>query len=91
MSHPSHEKQINRLNKVAGQAKGIVKMIENERYCMDILTQLKAIKSALRSIESNIVETHLNHCVMKAISSKDKKQADIMVNEIKGILKSVSK
>ena len=72
MSHPSHSDQVNRLNRIAGQVTGVVKMIEDQRYCADILTQIKAIKSAIRSVESNIVETHLNHCVTRAIEGKDK-------------------
>ena len=91
MSHPSHSDQISRLNRLAGQVNGVIKMIESERYCADILTQIKAIKSALKSVESNIIETHLNHCVTKAIEGKDKKTSDKMINEIKEILKSASK
>ena len=91
MSHPSHSDQVNRLNRIAGQVTGVVKMIEDQRYCADILTQIKAIKSAIRSVESNIVETHLNHCVTRAIEGKDKKASDEMINEIKEILRSASK
>jgi len=65
-------------------------MIEDERYCVDILTQIKAVKSAIKSVETNIIETHLNHCLTMAVTSKDSKNADKMINEIKGILKSAT-
>ena len=57
----SHSNQVKRLNRVEGQVRGIVNMIEEERYCLDIIHQIKAVKSALSSIESQIVEEHLGH------------------------------
>lgn len=91
MKHPSHSGQIARLKRLSGQVNGIIKMIEDERYCVDILTQVKAAKSALKSVESNIVESHLNHCVSEAMSQKDEKIAKKIVSEIKEILKSATK
>ena len=63
-------------------------MIEEERYCVDILTQLKAIKSAIGTVERNIVDDHLNHCVHSAISSSTKKQTYSVLAEIKLLLKT---
>tara|TARA_B100000749_G_scaffold280887_2_gene279987 strand:+ start:47799 stop:48086 length:288 start_codon:yes stop_codon:yes gene_type:complete len=83
----SHKKQVNRLNRIAGQVNGVVKMVEDQRYCIDILTQIKAIKSALTSVERQIVDEHLNHCVHKAINSKKKSDANEMMDEIKELLK----
>ena len=91
VDHSCHKSQITRLKRLAGQVSGIIQMIEDERYCVDILTQIKAVKSALKSVESNIVESHLNHCVTQAIEGKDKKIAEKMINEIKEILKSATK
>ena len=83
-----HRPELARLKRVEGQVRGIAKMVEDERYCIDILTQLKAVKSALASIERNIIEDHLNHCMHKAIDSNNKKEAQQMVEEIKELLKS---
>lgn len=86
-----HSPHLPRVRRVEGQIRGISKMIEEERYCVDILTQIKAVKSALSSLEGQIIEEHLNHCVHKALSSKDKKESDRMVKEIKDLLKKTTK
>ena len=85
-----HSPHLPRLKKVEGQIRGIYKMIEEQRYCVDILTQIKAVKSALSSLESKIIEEHLGHCVHKALSGKNFKEANEMIREIKELLKKVS-
>ena len=80
--HPSHEDQLLRLKKVEGQVKGIQKMIEDRRYCMDLLAQIRAVTGALRKIESGILENHLQHCVNDAITSKNIKKAELKIKEI---------
>ena len=59
------KKLVNRLNRIAGQINGIAKMIEEDRYCMDVLIQVSAVKSALTSFGDRILEEHLNTCVME--------------------------
>lgn len=86
-----HTQQLNRLNRVAGQIRGVAKMIEDQRYCMDILTQIKAVKSAISAVEQNVIEQHLNHCLHKAIDSKNTKETTEMLKEIKELLKKTSK
>ena len=85
------KEQLKRINRIEGQVRGIKKMVEEERYCIDIITQIKAIKSALNSVELNIVEEHLNHCVNRAMVSKDEKRTKEIVSEIKGLLRSSGK
>ena len=80
--HPSHEDQLLRLKKVEGQVRVIQKMIEERRYCMDLLSQIRAVTGALRKIESGILESHLQHCVNDAITSKNKKSAELKIKEI---------
>lgn len=87
----SHKKQLNRLSRIGGQIRGIKSMVEDERYCIDILTQVRAVKSALSSLESNIVEEHLNHCVVRAINTKNRKEIDEIISEIKDLLKKTTK
>lgn len=87
----SHTKQQHKVNRIEGQVRGIGKMIEEQRYCIDILTQLKAIKSALTSLEQDIVEQHLNHCVHKAIKSKNSSEVEEMLKEINALLKKTTK
>ena len=82
----SHSKQINRLKRIAGQVNGVVKMVEDQRYCVDILTQLKAIKSALASVEGEIIDNHISHCVHSAVTSKKEAESKKMLKEIKELL-----
>jgi len=63
--------KINRLNRIAGQVRGVANMIENDRYCIDILHQIQAIKSALVQVESQILKDHAACCVAEAIASGD--------------------
>ncbi len=63
--------KINRLNRIAGQVRGLAQMIEYDRYCMDILHQLQAVKSALAKVETQILKDHAACCVAEAIASGD--------------------
>ena len=87
----AHTKQLHRLNRIEGQIRGLSKMVEEQRYCIDILTQIKAVRSALSAVEQNIVEQHLNHCVHKAIASKNREESEEMLQEIKELLKKANK
>lgn len=69
--HPDHSSQIGRLNRVSGQLEGIKKMIDSRAYCPEILVQTRAAVSALKAIELNILETHIENCVSEAVSLKD--------------------
>ena len=88
MSKDLHLNQLKRLRKVEGQIRGVQKMIEEDRYCMDILTQLKAIKSALSRVEESIIENHLDHCVHRAVSSSDRKAKEEVIDEIRTLLRA---
>jgi DNA-binding FrmR family transcriptional regulator len=73
---PHHDpKLIGRLSRIQGQVGGIARMIEDDRYCIDILTQIQAIKAALRKVEDELLKSHSDHCVTDAIKSGDVKQA----------------
>ena len=64
-----HSDNIPRLNRILGQVEGIKKMIDDKRYCTDILMQLRAVRSALKSVESTILQRHLQHCVAQSFAS----------------------
>lgn len=81
--YSDHSKELARLNRVSGQVEGVKKMIEKRLYCPDILTQLRAIRSAVNSIEANILETHLDSCVADAFNAKDAKVTQEKINELK--------
>ncbi len=77
-----HEDQLPRLNKITGQINGIKKMIQDKRYCMDILVQIKSVLSALSKVRDNILKQHLNSCVKHALSGNDKINAEEKINEL---------
>jgi len=85
-SHPSHASQLVRLNRMAGQLEGVRRMIEQRRYCPEILTQTRAVASALKMIEMKILETHLRHCVSGAMMTKDRKKAQDKIEELVSVL-----
>ncbi len=87
--HPSHKKQISRINRIAGQLEGVRGMIEDQRYCPEILTQLRAIRSAVKSLEANVLQTHLTSCVTETFSSKKvaKREKDKKIKELIEIFK----
>ncbi len=81
LKHPNHAENLPRLNRISGQIEGVKKMIEEGRYCPDILIQLKAIRSAIRAVESNILARHLHHCVAQSFASTSER--DKKIDELK--------
>ena len=71
---------LQRLRRVEGQVRGIAKMIDEDKYCIDVLTQISAVKSALESVALGLLEEHLGHCVTHAVAEggaeADKKLAE---------------
>ena len=84
--HPDHAPQLKKLNRVVGQLQGVKRMIEQRRYCPEILTQTRAAASALKMVEMGIIETHLRHCVSEALTSKNSRQAARKVEELVSVL-----
>ncbi len=64
-------KVLNRLNRIEGQVRGLSRMVEEDRYCIDILTQLQAVRAALARVASEVLKDHMDHCVMGAIAGDD--------------------
>jgi DNA-binding FrmR family transcriptional regulator len=69
MKYASHESQLTRLRRIHGQVGGLLRMVEERRYCMEILTQLRAARAALSRVEENILREHVEHCVGDAVRS----------------------
>jgi DNA-binding FrmR family transcriptional regulator len=74
MKRENKDRLLNRLNRVEGQVRGIARMVEEDRYCIDVLTQLQAVRAALSKVETEMLRDHLGHCVEGAIVSGDKDQ-----------------
>ncbi len=84
---PDHAKQLARLNRIAGQIDGVKRMIDDRRYCADILTQLRAIRSAVKSVEGNILEVFLGSCVTDALQSGDADARATKIAEVRELFK----
>lgn len=80
--HPDHTKELIKLKRAKGQIDGVIGMIEENRYCPDILIQIRAAKSALQSVEHSILKTHLGHCVHDVLQSKDVEAASSKIDEL---------
>lgn len=78
--HPTHNKQLASLKRIEGQIRGIINMINDEKYCVDILNQVKAAKSALVTVESKILKRHVESCVKTSL--KNKSAIDAKVDEL---------
>ncbi|MFT7288654.1 MAG: DNA-binding FrmR family transcriptional regulator [Halieaceae bacterium] len=83
------EATIKRLKRVEGQVRGISRMIEEERYCIDILQQMRAVKSAFAKVEDAILKDHSATCVESAIASGDSKEQRKKFNELIELLSKV--
>ncbi len=82
-----HKKNLEtRLNRVAGQINGIQRMIDEDRYCVDILTQTAAITAAIRTVEGIIMKNHLNTCVADAMRSQDVEEQREKVDEVMTVI-----
>jgi DNA-binding FrmR family transcriptional regulator len=77
---------LRRLNRIEGQVKGIGRMVDENRYCIDIVTQIAAVRAALGKAEEEILRDHVAHCVEHAIESGDKEEQRQKVAEIMEVL-----
>lgn len=81
-------KVINRLKRIEGQVRGIQKMVEDDRYCVDILVQISAISAALKKVGHEVTERHIKHCVSDAVKTG---QGEPVIDELMDVLKQISK
>jgi DNA-binding FrmR family transcriptional regulator len=77
---------IKRLSRIEGQVRGLSRMVEQERYCIDIVTQLSAVRAALRRVEQEILRDHVGHCVKHAMRSNDRADQDRKIEELMAVL-----
>jgi DNA-binding FrmR family transcriptional regulator len=79
---PQKDDLLKRLARIEGQVRGIARMVEEERYCIDILTQLSAVDTALEAVGLKLLDEHVRHCVTRALTSGDAAEAEIKTNEL---------
>ena len=86
MNHNDKPKLLNRLSRIEGQVRGIARMVDEDRYCIDVLTQLQAVRAALRRVESEILKDHLDHCVTAALVDGDEAERRAKAAELIAVL-----
>jgi DNA-binding FrmR family transcriptional regulator len=84
---PDKPRLVARLNRIEGQVRGITRMVEDDRYCVDILTQVAAIKSALDGVAMQLLENHTHGCVARALRDGDGQAA---IAELMGVVKKLN-
>jgi len=72
MRQDAKESALKRLQRIEGQVRGLIRMVEEDRYCIDVVTQISAARAALRKVEEEVLHDHVAHCVEHAINTGDK-------------------
>ena len=75
-----------RLSRIEGQVRGLSKMVEEDRYCIDVVTQIAAVRAALRRVEEEVLRDHVAHCVEHAIASGDKSDQRQKIAELMAVI-----
>ena len=89
--HADKAKTIRKLKTVSGQIDGLIKMVEEDRYCIDISNQIMASISILKNINKDVLSAHLNHCVYQALENDNADDAKEKLDEIEGIINKLNK
>jgi CsoR family transcriptional regulator, copper-sensing transcriptional repressor len=75
-----------RLRRIEGQVRGLQKMVEEERYCADVLMQLSSVQEALRGVGRELLQNHLKHCVMEVVKHSEQEQVDSVIEELMDLM-----
>ena len=86
-----HKENLARLARIEGQVRGIQRMIKEQEYCIDIITQIQAVQSALGAVARQILEKHLDHCVSDSMKSKSKADMNEKIQELMMVMKRMCK
>jgi DNA-binding FrmR family transcriptional regulator len=77
---------VKRLSRIEGQVRGLSRMVDEDRYCIDIVTQIAAVRAALRRVEEEILRDHVGHCVEHAIASGNKAEQRQKIEELMAVV-----
>jgi DNA-binding FrmR family transcriptional regulator len=91
MAHHDRSRVLNRLSRIEGQVRGVARMLEEGRYCIDVLTQIQAVRAALAKVEDQLLKDHLGHCIESAIVSGDKAEQRKKAEELIELLGKASR
>lgn len=84
--HPSHKDNLGKLNRISGQIEAVKRMIDEEKYCVDIMTQIRAARSALKAVELSVLKTHMK-CCLNQVCNHSAEEQDKKIEEILALLK----
>jgi len=88
MDEKIKKSQLARLGRIEGQVRGVARMIEGERYCIDVLTQIRAVRAALDKVEQETLSAHLKHCVAHAFHAGSEGDRQTKIDELLEVLES---
>jgi len=77
---------LNRLRRIEGQIRGLQRMVEEDRYCADVIVQIASVQEALRGVARNLMKNHMKHCAAKAIGSGRSEEKEAMYEELLGLM-----
>jgi len=86
MDEKVKKSQLARLGRIEGQVRGVARMIEEDRYCIDVLTQIRAVRAALDRVEQEILSDHLQHCVAHAFHAGSERDRQVKIDELLEVL-----
>lgn len=86
-----NDNTLRRLKTVEGHMRGIIRMVEEDAYCIDVIRQIQAVEGALNKVSAQILENHLNSCVITAIRGEDPKERERVLKEITGVFEQANK
>jgi len=86
-----NENTLRRLKTIEGHLKGVIRMVEEDKYCIDVIRQIQAVEAALNKVSAQILENHLNSCVITAIQGNDKKERERVLKEITEVFEMSTK
>jgi CsoR family transcriptional regulator, copper-sensing transcriptional repressor len=82
---------LRRLKTIEGHLRGVIRMVEQDAYCIDVIRQIQAVEAALKKVSSQILENHLNSCVITAVQGNDKKERERVLKEITEVFDMANK
>ena len=82
---------LKRLKTIEGHLRGVIRMVEEDAYCIDVIRQIQAVEAALNKVSSQILENHLNSCVITAVQGNDRKERERVLKEITEVFDTANK
>lgn len=91
MNAEDSKKIVNRLKSVEGHVRGIINMVEDDAYCIDIVNQINAVQAALHKVNALVLDQHMHHCVTTAIQGDDPTERERVISEIVAVFQAKNK